>query len=238
MPYHALPCNIMQYHAITCNTMQYHAIPCYRVAEVAREHGWNPPKSLDSDENFKPEHTLFYRKLSLSRFTHFLEIFGQKKCLFWSKNDVILKIVKNPSLPLCDVERKDHHQFSSSSRYNSCAISLIPQEYIYLNKIPPFYIFYWRCLFFKMPSCAGKNKRKGVHVEEFLSPQKKSKNKSKERGIVEVLTPHWREHWGKRFPAPMLAIASRWTFSFIALIVLFLRFDEKKTLFAKTSHSW
>ena len=25
-----------------------------RVAEVAREHGWHPLKSLDSDENFKP----------------------------------------------------------------------------------------------------------------------------------------------------------------------------------------
>ena len=34
-----------------------------RVAEVAREHGWHPPKSFDSDENFKPEHTLFCRKL-------------------------------------------------------------------------------------------------------------------------------------------------------------------------------
>ena len=43
------------------------------MAEVAREHGWHPGKSLDSDENFKPEHT------------HFLEIFGQKKCLFGSK---------------------------------------------------------------------------------------------------------------------------------------------------------
>ena len=32
-----------------------------RVAEVAREHGWHPPKSLDSDENFKPELTLFCR---------------------------------------------------------------------------------------------------------------------------------------------------------------------------------
>ena len=30
-----------------------------RVAEVAREHRWHPPKSLVSDENFKPEHTLF-----------------------------------------------------------------------------------------------------------------------------------------------------------------------------------
>ena len=29
------------------------------MAVVAREHGWHTPKSLDSDENFKPEHTLF-----------------------------------------------------------------------------------------------------------------------------------------------------------------------------------
>ena len=34
-----------------------------RVAEVVREHGWHPPKSLDSDENLKPEHTLFCREL-------------------------------------------------------------------------------------------------------------------------------------------------------------------------------
>ena len=33
------------------------------MAEVAREHGWHPPKSLDSDENFKLEHTLFCREL-------------------------------------------------------------------------------------------------------------------------------------------------------------------------------
>ena len=33
------------------------------VAEVAREHGGHPPKSLGSDENFKPEHTLFCREL-------------------------------------------------------------------------------------------------------------------------------------------------------------------------------
>ena len=34
-----------------------------RVAEVAREHRWHPQKSLDSDENFKTEHTLFCRVL-------------------------------------------------------------------------------------------------------------------------------------------------------------------------------
>ena len=27
-----------------------------RVAQVVRGHGGSPPKSLDSDENFKPEH--------------------------------------------------------------------------------------------------------------------------------------------------------------------------------------
>ena len=53
-----------------------------RVAEVAREHGWHPPKNSDSDENFQPEHTLFCREL---RFVAILEIFGQNKCLFGSK---------------------------------------------------------------------------------------------------------------------------------------------------------
>ena len=54
-----------------------------RVAEVAREHGWHPSKSLDSDENFKPEHTLFCRELRfVAIYALFLEIFGHKKCLF------------------------------------------------------------------------------------------------------------------------------------------------------------
>ena len=59
-----------------------------RVAEVAREHGWHPPKSLDSDENFKPEHTLFCRKL---RFVAIYALFGDlwaKKVPFWVKNSV------------------------------------------------------------------------------------------------------------------------------------------------------
>ena len=56
-----------------------------RVAEVAREHGWHPPKSLDSDENFKPEHTLFCRELRFVAIYALLEILGQKKCLFGSK---------------------------------------------------------------------------------------------------------------------------------------------------------
>ena len=56
-----------------------------RVAEVAREHRWHPTKSLDSDENFKPQHTLFCRKL---RFVAIYELFGDlwaKKVPFGSK---------------------------------------------------------------------------------------------------------------------------------------------------------
>ena len=54
-----------------------------RVAEVGRGHGGPPPKSLDSDENFKPEHTLFCRELRfVAIYALFLEIFGHKKCLF------------------------------------------------------------------------------------------------------------------------------------------------------------
>ena len=58
-----------------------------RVAEVAREHGWHPPKSLDSDENFKPEHTLFCREL---RFVAIYALFFWrslgKKSAFLGKN--------------------------------------------------------------------------------------------------------------------------------------------------------
>ena len=51
------------------------------MAEVARE----PPKNLDLDENFKPEHTLFCREI---RFVAIYALFGDlwaKKCLFGSK---------------------------------------------------------------------------------------------------------------------------------------------------------
>ena len=59
-----------------------------RVAEVAREHGWHLPKSLDSDENFKPEHMLFCGEL---RFVAIYALFGDfwaKKVPFWVKNSV------------------------------------------------------------------------------------------------------------------------------------------------------
>ena len=44
-----------------------------RVAEVLRGHGGSPPKSLDSDEIFKPEHTLFCHE---SRFVANYTLFG------------------------------------------------------------------------------------------------------------------------------------------------------------------
>ena len=49
-----------------------------RVAEVAQEHGWQPSKSLDLDENFKPEHTLFCGEL---RFVAIYALFGD----LWAK---------------------------------------------------------------------------------------------------------------------------------------------------------
>ena len=58
---------------------------CNRVTEVVRGHGGPPPKSLDWDENFKPEHMLFCSKL---RFVAIYALFGDlwaKKVPFWVK---------------------------------------------------------------------------------------------------------------------------------------------------------
>ena len=58
-----------------------------RVAEVAREHRWHPPKSLDSDENFKPEHTLFCRELRfVAIYALFFGDLWAKKSAFLGKN--------------------------------------------------------------------------------------------------------------------------------------------------------
>ena len=53
-----------------------------RVVEVARGHGGAPRKSLDSDENFKPKHTLFCREL---RFAAIYTLFGQKSAFLGQK---------------------------------------------------------------------------------------------------------------------------------------------------------
>ena len=57
-----------------------------RVAEVARGHGGPPPKSLDSDENFKPKHTLFCRDIKICRnFCTFWKTLGKKSALLGPK---------------------------------------------------------------------------------------------------------------------------------------------------------
>ena len=56
------------------------------MAEVAREHGWHPPKSLDLDENFKPEHTLFCRELRfVAIYALFFGDLRAYKVPFWVK---------------------------------------------------------------------------------------------------------------------------------------------------------
>ena len=50
-------------------------LPGCRVAEVVRGHGGPPPKSLDSDENFKAEHTFFCHKLRFfAIYAHFKDL--------------------------------------------------------------------------------------------------------------------------------------------------------------------
>ena len=57
-----------------------------RVAEVARGHGGAPRKSLDSDENLKPEHTLFCHELRfVATYALFFGDLRAKKVPFWVK---------------------------------------------------------------------------------------------------------------------------------------------------------
>ena len=63
-------------------------LPRGRVAEVVQGHGGPPPKGLDSNENFKSEHTFFCREL---RFVAIYTLFGDprpKKVPVWVKNSV------------------------------------------------------------------------------------------------------------------------------------------------------
>ena len=73
------------------------------MAEVAREHGWHPPKSLDADENFKPEHTLFCREL------RFGAIFGSKTVFFGQEVHyymVYIAYFAELILQICDYAQK------------------------------------------------------------------------------------------------------------------------------------
>ena len=55
-----------------------------RVAEVVRGHGGPPSKGLELDENFKPEHMLFCRKLI---FVAISALFGD----LWAKVPLLVK---------------------------------------------------------------------------------------------------------------------------------------------------
>ena len=61
----------------------------FREEEVVRRHKGPSPKSLDSDENSKPEHTLFCREL---RFVAIYALFCWrslgKRMPFWIKNSI------------------------------------------------------------------------------------------------------------------------------------------------------
>ena len=59
-----------------------------RVVEVVRGHRGPPPKSLDSDENFKPEHTLSCRELRIVAIYALFGYLWAKKVPFWVKNSV------------------------------------------------------------------------------------------------------------------------------------------------------
>ena len=61
-----------------------------RVAEVAREHGWHPPKSSDSDDNFKPEHTLFCHELRFVAIYALFEDHWAKKRAFLDQKQCFL----------------------------------------------------------------------------------------------------------------------------------------------------
>ena len=68
--------------------LQKTVMELFRVAEVVQGHGGPPLKSLDLDENFKPEHTLHCREL---RFVAIYALFLRslsKKVPFWVKNSV------------------------------------------------------------------------------------------------------------------------------------------------------
>ena len=83
-----------------------------RVAEVAREHGWHPPKRLDPDQNFKPEHMLFCRKLTfVAIYALFGDLLAKKKCLFGSKTVFLrqeghIAYFTELGLQICDYAQK------------------------------------------------------------------------------------------------------------------------------------
>ena len=62
------------------------------VAEVVRGHGGPPLKSLDSDENLKPEHMLFCRELGfVAIYALFGDLWANKRAFLGQKQSFLGK---------------------------------------------------------------------------------------------------------------------------------------------------
>ena len=69
-------------------------------------HGGPPPKSLDSDANFKPEHSLFCRELRFfAIYAHFGD-FGQKQCFLDKKCTITFYILDILLRQICKFANK------------------------------------------------------------------------------------------------------------------------------------
>ena len=89
-----------------------------KVAEVVQGHRGPPPKSLDSDENFKPDYALFCRELRFVAIYALFEDLWAKKCLFGSKTVflgqevhfymVYIAYFIELNLQICDYAQKRH----------------------------------------------------------------------------------------------------------------------------------
>ena len=87
---------LLRIYALFCVLLQGQIMPwCPKLTNInilvkiscARARG-APAKSLDSDENFKPEHRLFCRKLRfVAIYVHFGDLWA-KNVPFWFKNSV------------------------------------------------------------------------------------------------------------------------------------------------------
>ena len=60
----------------------------FREEEVVRRHKGPSPKSLDSDENSKPKHTLFCHHIKICRDLRTFWKSSVKRSVFWVKNRV------------------------------------------------------------------------------------------------------------------------------------------------------
>ena len=96
--------------SLTAQRPFFYDLPLGRVAEVARWHGGPPLKSLDSDENFKPKHTPFCRKLRFVAInTRFRDLFAKTVFLGQELHYCMVYIAyfTEVNLQICDYAQND-----------------------------------------------------------------------------------------------------------------------------------